>query len=72
MMKTIVSEYIVDKTKIGFIRFIFEAHEGVGVITTIDAKKGHIKLIIAPDRLNTANLIIDDLKKGFQFNEIHG
>ncbi len=72
MMKTIVNEYIVDKTKIGFIRFIFEAHEGVGVITTIDAKKGHIKLIIAPDRLSTANLIIDDLKKGFQFNEIHG
>ena len=36
------------------------------------AKKGHIKLIIAPDRLETAVLIIDDLKKDFEFNEIHG
>ncbi len=69
-MKTIQNEYIVDKTKIGFMRFIFEAHEGVGVITTIDAKKGHIKLIIAPDRIETANLIIEDLKKDIQINEI--
>jgi len=69
-MKTIQNEYIVDKTKIGFMRFIFEAHEGVAVITTIDAKKGHIKLIIAPDRMETANLIIKDLKKDIQINEI--
>ncbi len=69
-MKTIQNEYIVDKTKIGFMRFIFEAHEGVAVITTIDAKKGHIKLIIAPGRLDTANLIIEDLKKDIRINEI--
>ncbi len=72
IMKTIEREYIVDKTKIGFLRFIFEAHEGVAVITTIDAKKGHIKLIIAPDRQNTANLIIEDLKKDCDINEIPG
>lgn len=68
-MHTFVKEYLVDKTKIGFIRFIFEAHEGVAVVTTLDPKSGHIKLSIAPDRKETAFKIIDDLKKDFVFNE---
>jgi len=69
-MKMIHKEYMVDKTKIGFIRFIFEGHEGVAVATTLDAKKGHIRLAIAPDRLNSAQLIVEDLKKDFVFNEV--
>ncbi|MDX9964430.1 DUF4911 domain-containing protein, partial [Desulfobacter postgatei] len=28
---------MVDKTKIGFIRFIFEAYEGIAVVTTLEA-----------------------------------
>jgi len=68
-MHTLSKEYMVDKEKIGFIRFIFEAHEGVAVVTTLDPKTGHILLRIAPDRVNTASQIIDDLKKDFQFNE---
>ena len=69
-MKMIHKEYMVDKTKIGFIRFIFEGHEGVAVATTLDAKKGHIRLAVAPDRLNSAQLIVEDLKKDFVFNEV--
>ncbi|MCG8687448.1 MAG: DUF4911 domain-containing protein, partial [Desulfobacterales bacterium] len=34
-MQTIVKEYVVEKTKIGFIRFIFEAYEGLAVVTTL-------------------------------------
>lgn len=63
-------EYRVDKTKIGFIKFIFEAHEGVAVATTLDPKTGHIRLAIAPDRIETARLIVEDLKKDFMFDEI--
>ena len=69
-MEMVKKEYVVDKTMIGFIRFIFEAHEGVAVATTLDSKKGHIRLAIAPDRLITAQLIVEDLKKDFAFNEI--
>jgi len=69
-MKMIHKEYMVDKTKIGFIRFIFEGHEGVAVATTLDAKKGHIRLAVAPDRLNSAQMIVEDLKKDFLFNEV--
>jgi len=69
-MRTIHKEYIVDKARIGFIRFIFEGHEGVAIATTLDSKKGHIRLAIAPDRMETAQMIIEDLKKDFTFNEV--
>ncbi len=69
-MKMIHKEYMVDKTKIGFIRFIFEGHEGVAVATTLDSKKGHIRLAIAPDRLTSAQMIVEDLKKDFAFNDV--
>jgi hypothetical protein len=69
-MKTIFKEYIVDKTMIGFIKFIFEGHEGVAVATTLNSVKGHIRLAIAPDRVRTAQMIIKDLEKDFKFSEI--
>jgi hypothetical protein len=69
-MKTVHKEYRVDKTKIGFIRFIFEAYEGVAIATTLDAKAGHIRLAIAPERLETAQMIVDDLKRDFMFDEV--
>lgn len=69
-MQTITKEYLVDKSRIGFIRFIFEAHEGVAVPTTLDAEKGHIKLAIAPGRMETAKAVVDDLKRKFRFEDI--
>lgn len=67
-MQTIVREYEVDTARIGFIRFIFEAHEGVAVVTTLDPGKGRIKLAIAPDRMETAERIVADLKKDVKFH----
>ena len=69
-MKTVLKEYMVDKTRIGFIKFIFEAHDGIAVATTIDPKTGHIRLAIAPERTESAFRIIEDLKKDFLFNEL--
>jgi hypothetical protein len=69
-MKMIFKEYMVDKTMIGFIKFIFEAHDGVAVSSTLDAKSGHIRLAIALERMGTAQKIITDLKKDFHFNEV--
>ena len=69
-MKTILKEYRVDKTRIGFIKFIFEAHEGIAVATTLDPKTGHIRLAIAPERTESAFKIIEDLKKDFLFDEL--
>ncbi len=69
-MNLLHREYRVDKTRIGFIKFIFEAHEGIAVATTLDAPSGHIRLAVAPDRLESAQKIIADLKKDFTFEEI--
>ncbi len=69
-MKTIHKEYMVEKSRIGFIRFIFEAHEGLAVPTTIDPKTGHIRLAIIPEQMESVRLIVDDLKKDFKFDEV--
>ncbi len=69
-MKMVHKEYRVDKAKIGFIKFILEAHEGVAVATTLDAKNGLIRLAIAPDRMETAQVIVEELKNDFMFNEV--
>ena len=69
-MKTILKEYRVDKTRIGFIKFIFEAHEGIAVATTLDPKTGHIRIAFAPDRTESAFRIIEDLKKDFLFDAL--
>lgn len=69
-MKTIHKKYKVDKTRIGFIRFIFEAHEGIAIATTLDAETGLIRLAIAPGRVESAQMIVEDLKKDFMFDEV--
>ena len=69
-METLQKDYLVDKTQIGFIKFIFEAYEGVAVITTLDPKEGRVRLSIAPDLADEALEIVQELKKDFEFNEI--
>ena len=69
-LQMLYKEYQVDKTRIGFIRFIFEAYEGVAVATTLDARTGHIRLAIAPGLAEEAFQIIEDLKKDFAFHAI--
>ncbi len=69
-METIQKQFRVETAQIGFIRFIFEAHEGIAVVSTLDAKAGLIKLSIAPDLLDSAMMIFDDLKKDFMFDEV--
>ena len=69
-MKTIHKKYIVEKSKISFLKFIFEAYDGVAVITTIDAKKGLIRFAIAPDCIKEADEIIQDLKKDIKIEQV--
>lgn len=69
-MQTIHKKYWVDKTRIGFIRFIFEAYEGVAIATTLDAASGLIRLAIPPGRLETAQKIVHALNKDFKFEEV--
>lgn len=60
-MNTVRQYYRVDRRFISFIRFIFEAYEGVAVVTTLDAKAGEIVLAVAPGCEAVAREVMADL-----------
>lgn len=53
----------VDRHQINFIRFIFEAYEGVAVLTTLDRFQGVVGLAVAPGCDRIAQEIIDELSQ---------
>ena len=72
-VKTVNRFYRVDRRRISFIRFIFEAYEGLAVVTTIDPSKGVIVLRVAPGCEAFAEDVMSDLSKtvlikNFKFN----
>ena len=62
-IKTIKRIYRVDRRQINFIRFVFEAYEGVAVVTTLDPSAGLISLAIAPGCEAVAEAVVADLSK---------
>lgn len=44
----IIKTIIIDPYQIHYLRFIIEAYEGIGVVTTLDPKTGLVQLSIAP------------------------
>lgn len=69
--KTVKKHYRVNKRDISYIKFIFEACEGIGSMTTICPKSGTIMFCIAPGREEEfynvlggvgENIIIEDVK----------
>jgi hypothetical protein len=62
-LETIKRYYRVDRRQIAFIKFIFEAYDGIAGMRTINPSKGIIKLHIAPGCEAQVDLILQDLKK---------
>ena len=62
-MQTLKQKYRVDRRQISFIRFIFEAYEGVAVVTTLDPATGLISLAMAPGCETIARDVMDDLSR---------
>jgi hypothetical protein len=62
-LKTIKSYYRVERRQISYLKFILEAYDGIGVLSTVDAEAGIVVLYIAPDCRREVGMIIDDLKK---------
>jgi hypothetical protein len=52
----------VDRRQIAFIKFIFEAYDGIAGMRTINPTKGIIKLYIAPGCEEQVDRILQDLK----------
>jgi Domain of unknown function (DUF4911) len=65
LMETERQYYRVERRHINFIRFIFEAYEGLAVVSTIEAAAGLIALAVAPGCGAAAERIMADLSGHF-------
>ena len=62
-MKTIGKLYFIEKKSVGFVKFIFEAYDGIAVVETIDRPTSLIKLHIAPGCEQDVDDVLKELKK---------
>ena len=69
MLKTTNAYYRVNRADICFIRYVFEAHDGIAVITTLASDKDTIAVRMAPGCEEEALRIIDGLKKSVVMEE---
>ena len=58
--------------EIVFIKHIIEAHEGIGVLRTIDRKRAVIVLMVAADMEKHARAILDSLRDQLPWKELPG
>ena len=60
--ETIKRYYRVDRREIAFLRFIFEAYDGLAMIETLNPESGVIVFYIAPGCESDVDMILRDLK----------
>jgi hypothetical protein len=60
-MKTIARHYRVDRRQIAYLRFIFEAYDGIAVLTTLDPDAGLVVLRIPPGCDPEAEMILQEI-----------
>lgn len=71
-MTTTKLYYRVDRRQISLIKFIFEAYEGLAVVTTLDAAAGAIVLAVAPGCEATAREVMADLGRAILIESCEG
>jgi len=62
-LECIKKYYRIDRKEISFLKFIFEAYDGIAVISTIDAPAGRVVIAIPPGCLETADMVLGELAK---------
>ena len=61
--------YRVEKKNISFLKFIFEAYDGIAIITTVDRPKGIVMFRIPPGCENDVDVVLQDLGKKMMIEE---
>ena len=69
--ETIKRYYRVDRREIAFIKFIFEAYDGIAVLETLDPKAGMVVFHIAPGCEPESDAILQDLKRDIMIEPVH-
>ena len=70
-LETTKRYYRVDRREIAYLRFIFEAYDGIAVVKTVDAPKGIIVLSVAPGCDDDVDYVLQDLKKEIIIETAH-
>lgn len=60
----------IEKEDIAYIVGLFEAYDDIAIVRTLDASRGRIELIIAPDYLEDAKQVVDALKEEIPIRHI--
>ena len=60
--ETIRRYYRVDRREIAFLRFVFEAYEGLAIIETLNPESGDIVFYITPGCEFDVDMILKDLE----------
>ncbi|MGB5157440.1 DUF4911 domain-containing protein [Desulfobacterium sp. N47] len=61
--------YRIDRKNISFLKFIFEAYDGIAIITTIERFNGIVMFRIPPGCENDVDTVLQDLKKHIWIEE---
>ena len=69
--ETIKRYYRVDRRDIAFLRFIFEAYEGLAMIETLNPESGAVVFYIAPGCESEVDMILRDLKGDIIMEAVH-
>jgi hypothetical protein len=69
-LRTVNQFYRVDRHRVNLIKFIFEAYEGLALVTTIDPVQGIIVLRVAPGCEAIAESVLKDLSQRFAIEPI--
>ncbi len=62
-LETIKKYLRIDRQEICFLRFVFEAYDGIATITTVDPEQGVVLLQIAPGCEEEVAMVLKDLEK---------
>ncbi|MFH1990941.1 MAG: DUF4911 domain-containing protein [Pseudomonadota bacterium] len=69
-METIKKYLRVDRSEISFLKFIFEAYDGLAVLSTVDPESTIVMFQIAPGCEADVDMILQDLKKKIMIEQV--
>ncbi|MFZ5573235.1 MAG: DUF4911 domain-containing protein [Thermodesulfobacteriota bacterium] len=69
-MKTIRKCFRIGRRDISFLKYVFEAWEGLAMVSTLDAGKGIVALIVAPGSLPAVEEIVSEMARQILLEEI--
>ena len=69
-METIKKYYRIERKEICFLKFIFEAYDGIAILTTVDSDSGIVMFHIAPGCEDDVEMIIEGLQNDMMIEEL--